>query len=101
MHSPLSMQALDHVSDSFGRAPKRMMSSTPATTAFGSASPRPAGPAIGQAVKHAPHFVQASSMSSTRLSSAASKPAFSMAKTEFQLRSRMYGRRVRAALKQG
>ena len=43
------------------------MSSTPETTASGSASPRPAGAAIGQALKQAPHLVQASSMSSTRL----------------------------------
>ena len=34
--------------------------------------------AIGQAVKHAPHFVQASSMSSTRPASACSNPVFCM-----------------------
>src|ERR1700716_277494 len=79
MHSPLSMQALAHFSDSAGPVPRRTMSSTPATTAFGSASERPAGPAIGQAVKHAPHVGQALSISSTRPSSAASKPELSMA----------------------
>ena len=42
------------------------MSSTPDTTATGSASPRPAGAAIGQALKQAPQRVQASSMSSMR-----------------------------------
>ena len=51
------------------------MSSTPVTTAYGSASPRPAGSAIGQAVKQAPHLVQASSMSSTRPVRACSNPA--------------------------
>jgi hypothetical protein len=56
------------------------MSSTLVTTAFGSASLKPAGPAIGQAVKHAPHVVQASSMSSTRLSRADWKPEMSMAR---------------------
>ena len=66
MHSPLAMQALAHFSDSAGPLPSRRMSSTPDTTAFGSASPRPAGAAIGQALKQAPHLVQASSMSSTR-----------------------------------
>src|SRR3954453_5862270 len=79
MHSPLSMQALAHFSDSAGPAPRRTMPNTPATTSFGSASPRPAGPAIGQAVKQAPHPVQALSISLTRPSSAASNPELSMA----------------------
>jgi hypothetical protein len=39
----------------------------------------PAGAVIGQAEKHAPHFVQASSMSSTRLVKAASNPGLAMA----------------------
>ncbi len=78
MHSPLAMQDLAHFSDSAEPLPKRRMSSTPETTALGSASPNPAGPAIGQAVKQAPHLVQASSMSSTRLVRASSNPAFCM-----------------------
>src|SRR3954466_9267719 len=81
MHSPLSVQALAHLSDSAGPAPERTMSSTPDTTAVGSAPARPAGPAIGQALKQAPHFVQASSISSTRLWSAVSKPEFSITMT--------------------
>src|SRR5436190_10442020 len=48
------------------------MSSTPETTACGSASPIPAAPVIGHAVKQAPHLVHASSMSSTRAARAAS-----------------------------
>ena len=66
MHSPLAMQALAHFCDSSGPLPSRRMSSTPEITALGSASPSPAGAAIGQASKQAPHLVQASSMSSTR-----------------------------------
>ena len=61
-----------------GPGPSATMSSTPDTTAWGSASPSPAGPVIGQAVKHAPHLVQASSISSTRPARAASNPVFSM-----------------------
>src|SRR5688572_3988656 len=78
MHSPLAIQALAHFSDSAGPLPKRRMSSTPDTTAFGSASPSPAGAAIGQTSKQAPHLVQASSMSSTRAVRADSNPTFSM-----------------------
>ena len=43
MHSPLAMQDLAHFSDSAAPLPNRRMSSTPETTAFGSAPPRPAG----------------------------------------------------------
>src|SRR4029078_4781132 len=63
MHSPLAMQALAHFSDSAAPLPNRRISSTPLTTALGSAPPRPAGAAIGQTLKQAPHLVQASSMS--------------------------------------
>jgi hypothetical protein len=78
MHSPLAMQALAHFSDSAEPLPNRRMSSTPETTAFGSAPPSPAGSAIGQTSKHLPHLVQASSTSSTRLFRACSNPAVCM-----------------------
>src|SRR6185436_17047439 len=78
MHSPLAMQALAHFSDSSLPLPKRKISSTPETTALGSAAPRPAGAAIGQTSKHLPHLVQASTMSSTRLVRASSNPACCM-----------------------
>src|SRR5262245_8989893 len=76
MHSPLATQALAHFCETSGPLPSLRMSSTPDTTAFGSASAMPAPPVIGQAVKQAPHLVQASSMSSTRAVRASSNPAF-------------------------
>ena len=81
MHSPLSMQAFAHFCASSGPSPRRTMSSTPAITAFGSASPRPAGAAIGQAAKHAPQRVQASSMSPMRPAKASSNPVLFMGVT--------------------
>src|SRR2546428_1842763 len=78
MHSPLSMQALAHLRATSGPSPRRTMSRTPATTACGSPAPTPAGAVIGQAEKHAPHLVQASSISSTRLVKAASNPELSI-----------------------
>jgi hypothetical protein len=73
MHSPLSTQALAHWREVCGPAPVRTMSSTPAIVAGGSASAMPAAPVIGQASKHLPHLVQASSMVSTREFKAVSK----------------------------
>jgi hypothetical protein len=49
------------------------MSITPEITAFGVASPTPAGPVTGQISTHLPHFVQASSICSVRAVKAASK----------------------------
>src|SRR4029077_2915731 len=72
MHSPLMMQLLAHLRDSSGPTPCRTMSRTPVTTSRGSALPIRAAAVLGQAVKQAPHLVQASSMSSTRLASALS-----------------------------
>src|SRR6185369_7512375 len=89
MHSPLAMQALAHFSDSAEPLPKRRMSSTPDTTATGSASARPAAGAIGQALKQAPHLVQASSMSSMRPVRASSNPVFCMELRIAQIRPDM------------
>src|SRR5947207_15052380 len=79
------------------------MSSTPDTTACGSASPSPAGPVIGQAEKHAPHLVQASSMSSTRPASAVSNPVLSMVEdsNSNDLRMRANGRLVSQRMERG
>src|SRR3954468_22432974 len=73
MHSPESTQAFAHVRDASGPSPIRTMSSTPAIVAFGSASAMPAAPVIGQASKHLPQVVQASSIASTRAERAVSK----------------------------
>jgi hypothetical protein len=73
MHSPESTQALAHLRDASGPSPVRTMSSTPAIAACGSASATPAALVIGQASKHLPHWVQASSMASTRAVRAVSK----------------------------
>src|SRR4030095_8915193 len=73
MHSPESTQALAHLRDASGPSPERTMSSTPALVAWGSASATPAAPVIGQASKHLPHLVQASSMASTRAVRAVSR----------------------------
>jgi hypothetical protein len=62
MHSPESTQELAHVREALGPSPVRTMSSTPATVARGSASAMPAAGVIGQASKHLPHLVQASSI---------------------------------------
>src|SRR5262245_53087023 len=66
MHSPESTHELAHLRDMSGPVPMRTMSSTPAIASRGSASAMPAGALIGQASKHLPHLVQASSMASTR-----------------------------------
>src|SRR5262245_40432414 len=73
MHSPDSTQALAHLREASGPSPERTMSSTPAIVACGSAPATPAAPVIGQASKHLPHLVQASSMASTRAVRAVSK----------------------------
>src|SRR5207248_1730466 len=73
MHSPESTQELAHWREASGPSPVRTMSSTPAIVACGSASAMPAASVIGQASKHFPHFVQASSISSTREARAVSK----------------------------
>src|SRR5947209_1679364 len=75
MHSPLMMQLLAHLRAVSGPVASRTMSRTPAMTSCGSASLIPAAPVIGQALKQAPHLVQASSMSSTRAASATSNAA--------------------------
>src|SRR5437870_12477191 len=72
MHSPESTQEFAHLREAAGPSPVRTMSSTPAMVARGSASAMPAAPVIGQASKHLPHLVQASSISSTRLARAVS-----------------------------
>ena len=43
------------------------MSTTPASTARGSASATPAASVIGQTSKHLPHCVQASAIAATRV----------------------------------
>src|SRR6266567_6282279 len=73
MHSPLSTQELAHLREVSGPLPVRTMSSTPAMTSRGPASAMPAAPVIGQASKHLPHLVQASSIVSTRELKAVSK----------------------------
>src|ERR1039458_6145258 len=73
MHSPLSMQDAAHLRDASGPRPVRTMSSTPLMTSFGFASLMTAGPTLGQTSTHLPHFVQASSMRSTRRPRAVSK----------------------------
>src|SRR5262245_40794038 len=73
MHSPLSTQALAHLRDISGPSPVRTMSRTPAMVARGSAVATPAGSLMGQASKHLPQAVQASSIASTRAARAASK----------------------------
>src|SRR5438876_10833571 len=73
MHSPESTQELAHLREASGPSPIRTMSRTPAIVACGSASAMPAAPVIGQASKHLPHLVQASSISSTREARAVSK----------------------------
>src|SRR5262249_10257534 len=70
MHSPLSMQALAHLRDISGPSPVRTMSRMPAIVVCGSAPATPAGSLMGQASKHLPHVVQASTMTSTRAESA-------------------------------
>src|SRR5438874_4876313 len=72
MHSPESTQELAHLREAAVPSPMRTMSSTPAITALGSAPAMPAAPVIGQASKHLPHLVQASSISSTRVARAVS-----------------------------
>src|ERR1044071_7126166 len=80
MHSPESTQASAHLREGSGPLPIRTMSSTPAMAAAGSASAMPAGAVIGQASKHLPHLVQASSIVSTRAARAVSKgPAMQIA----------------------
>src|SRR5262249_52941484 len=73
MHSPESTQELAHLREGSGPSPARTRSSTPAIVACGSASAMPAAPVIGQASKHLPHWVQASSIASTRSLRAVSK----------------------------
>src|SRR5262245_56058143 len=73
MHSPESTQELAHLRETSGPSPERTISSTPAIAACGSAPATPAAPVIGQASKHLPHLVQASSMASTRAVRAVSK----------------------------
>src|SRR5215468_5472933 len=73
MHSPESTQELAHLRDASGPLPVRTMSSTPAIAACGSVSAIPAAVVIGQASKHLPQRVQASSISSTRVCKAVSK----------------------------
>src|SRR5262249_58106317 len=72
MHSPLSMQELAHLREASGPSPVRRISSTPAMTSCGLAS-IPAGATDGQTSTHAPHLVQAASMSSMREANAVSK----------------------------
>src|SRR5689334_25383161 len=73
MQSPLSMQEDAHLREASGPSPERMRSITPEMTALDEASARLAGPTLGQASTHLPHFTQASSMSPTRSFRAASK----------------------------
>jgi hypothetical protein len=73
MQSPLSMQAAAHLRDASGPSPLRTRSSTPLMISSELAPVMPAGFTLGQASTHLPHRVQASSMSPTRSSSAASK----------------------------
>src|SRR5689334_1202688 len=73
MHSPLSMQEEAHLREASGPSPERTRSITPEMTATGDASAMSAGPTLGQASTHLPHFTQASSMSPTRPFKAASK----------------------------
>ena len=74
MQSPVSAQPLAQAREEAGPAPLRTMSSTPAITSFGSASPpTPSGAVIGQISTHLPHWVQASSISAVRAVKAASK----------------------------
>src|SRR5205823_6111353 len=70
---PDSTQELAHLREASGPSPLRTMSSTPAIAACGSASAIPAAAVIGQASKHLPQRVQASSISSTRARKALSK----------------------------
>src|SRR5438309_2731589 len=79
MHSPLSTQDVAQRSASAGPSPSLTRSSTPDTTACGSAPVRPAASVIGHAVKQAPHLVQALTISSTRDDSASSKVVAGMA----------------------
>src|SRR5437660_1644890 len=73
MHSPLSTQALAHLRDKSGPSPVRTMSRMPAIVARGSAPATPAGSLMGQASKHLPHVVQASTIASTQAVRAVSK----------------------------
>jgi hypothetical protein len=66
MHSPERRQALAHVRAASLPSPWRRMSTTPASTARGSASATPAASVIGQTSKHLPHCVQASAMAAMR-----------------------------------
>ncbi len=73
MQSPVSAQPFAQAVEACGPSPKRTISNTPDITAFGVASPTPAGPVIGQISTHLPHLVQASSISPVRAVKAASK----------------------------
>ena len=79
MQSPVSTQPLAQALAACGPSPKRTISSTPEITAFGVASPMPAGPVTGQISTHLPHWVQASSISAVRAAKAASKAVSAMA----------------------
>src|SRR5258707_8579236 len=72
MHSQLSMQDAAHLRELSGPAPARPISSTPLMMSSELAPAIPAGVTLGQTSTHLPHRVQASSISSTRASSAVS-----------------------------
>src|SRR5262245_28426299 len=73
MHSPLRTQALAHFRDNSGPSPVRMMSRMPEIAARGSPPATAAGSLMGQASKHLPQVVQASTMASTRAVRAVAK----------------------------
>src|SRR5262245_816627 len=66
MHSPDRTQPLAHLRAASLPSPRRRMSTTPASTARGSASATPAASVIGQTSKHLPHWVQASAIALIR-----------------------------------
>src|ERR1700755_2029057 len=73
MQSPLSMQDAAHLRDASGPSPVRTMSRIPPMISVELECETPAGLTLGQTSTHLPHFVQASSISSTRASRAVSK----------------------------